>query len=120
MGGGKGGVVGAIGNFSIQYNLTSASIALAVLSKESNGPEKPDWSRYLLLSVVFFGCALGMLIMGRLGDILGRAKALAVVKGKVVPDKLEFLKLLQGKSSAKFWRRKKLRRCCAEAARRLN
>ena len=43
-----------------------------------------------------------------------------MVKGKVVPDKLEFLKVLQGKSSAKFWRRKKLRRCCAEAARRLN
>ena len=55
-----------------------------------------------------------------LSKSLGHAKALAVVKGKVVPDKLAFLKLLQGNSSAKFWRRKKLRRCCAEAARRLN
>lgn len=84
MGGGKGGIIGAIGNFSIQYNLTSASIALAVMATASGIPEKPDWSRYFLLSVVFVGCMVGMLVMGRLGDIIGRSKAMQITTGLTV------------------------------------
>lgn len=81
MGGGKGGFVGAVGNFSIQYNLASASIALAVMKKITELPEEPDWARYLLLSVVFVGCALGMVVMGRLGDTIGLSKAMQLTTG---------------------------------------
>lgn len=70
----------SIANFNIQYNFASASVAVAIVNSTSNlghalYPE-PDWSKDLELAIVFFGAMLGMLVMGRLGDTIGRTKAM--------------------------------------------
>ncbi|CAE8641871.1 unnamed protein product [Polarella glacialis] len=86
--------VPAVGNFSIQYNFTSASIAVGVISDESylGHPlvKEPGWSSDVTLTVVFVGAMVGMLSMGRLGDVIGRARALQVtlvftVLGALIP-----------------------------------
>ncbi len=67
--------VGAMGNFSIQYNLSAASIALPFLqSHPAFAP--PGWVHYVGLGTVFVGAVLGMLGMGYLGDVLGRKRAM--------------------------------------------
>ncbi len=67
--------VGAMGNFSIQYNLSAASIALPFLqSHPSFAP--PKWVHYVGLGAIFVGAVLGMLGMGYLGDTLGRKRAM--------------------------------------------
>jgi len=77
-----------MGNFSIQYNFTSASIAVQVLSSDLYLGHAlyspPVWSDQLALSCVFLGAMLGMLVMGRLGDLLGRARALRLTTALVV------------------------------------
>lgn len=78
----------ALGNFSIQYNLSCAGIAVAIMrscsdnvSSDCKGggdfPE-PTWAKYVLMGTVFAGAVVGMLTMGYLGDALGRRKALAL------------------------------------------
>eukprot|EP01062_Namystynia_karyoxenos_P058878 TRINITY_DN5032_c0_g1_i1.p1 TRINITY_DN5032_c0_g1~~TRINITY_DN5032_c0_g1_i1.p1 ORF type:complete len:547 (+),score=123.32 TRINITY_DN5032_c0_g1_i1:90-1643(+) len=93
----KSTLIGKIGNFSVQYNLGAASIALAfmtsrddeVLGSDSGSradyPE-PDWVKYTLLGTVFAGAVCGMLSLGRLGDpeLLGRNRALVVTLAFVV------------------------------------
>eukprot|EP00756_Hemistasia_phaeocysticola_P010579 Hpha_TRINITY_DN15029_c5_g5::TRINITY_DN15029_c5_g5_i1::g.125534::m.125534/K08176/PHO84; MFS transporter, PHS family, inorganic phosphate transporter len=90
-------LVGKIGNFSVQYNLGAASIALSfmqsrddhVLGSDSGSkadfPE-PGWVKYTLLGMVFAGAVVGMLFLGRLGDpeMLGRHKALVLTLSFVV------------------------------------
>lgn len=75
-------IVPALGNFSIQYNFTTASIAVNILRDDNylGYPleEEPSWSKNLTLPTVFLGAMLGMLAMGRLGDVLGRSKAMQV------------------------------------------
>jgi len=75
----------ALGNFSIQYNLSCAGIALQIMNScsDDNGPAckegdypEPDWAKYTLLGLVFAGAVAGMLTMGYLGDLLGRRRAL--------------------------------------------
>lgn len=69
-----------LGNFHIQYNLTSASISVAVLSGQSylGYPlrAEPRWAEMITLPTVFLGAMTGMLVMGRLGDVLGRSRAM--------------------------------------------
>lgn len=90
----KSNFMPAMGNFSVQYNFAAASIAVSVL----NDPqylghallEEPAWSRSLTLGIVFVGCICGMLVMGRLGDLIGRTKAMRVtlslaVCGALIP-----------------------------------
>jgi MFS family permease len=78
----------ALGNFSIQYNLSCAGIAVAIMKSCSDNvggdckgggdfPE-PTWAKYVLMGTVFAGAVVGMLTMGYLGDALGRRKALAL------------------------------------------
>jgi len=83
-------LVSSCGNFSIMYNMTSASIALSVMSSAPGTPVTPLWADYTLLSIVFVGCALGMMSMGAIGDILGRTSGMRItlsisVLGAVLP-----------------------------------
>lgn len=78
----------ALGNFSIQYNLSCAGIAVAIMRSCSDDIGKnckgggdypePTWAKYLLMGTVFAGAVVGMLTMGYLGDAMGRRKALAL------------------------------------------
>eukprot|EP00811_Abedinium_folium_P028900 NODE_4512_length_1882_cov_10.322507.p1 GENE.NODE_4512_length_1882_cov_10.322507~~NODE_4512_length_1882_cov_10.322507.p1 ORF type:complete len:488 (-),score=112.45 NODE_4512_length_1882_cov_10.322507:280-1743(-) len=72
--------VPALANFSILYNFTSASIAMRVISTDEYlgwalYPE-PAWSRNIELALVYVGTMAGMLFMGRLGDLIGVARAM--------------------------------------------
>eukprot|EP00291_Cryptomonas_curvata_P014594 CAMPEP_0172155066 /NCGR_PEP_ID=MMETSP1050-20130122/2411_1 /TAXON_ID=233186 /ORGANISM="Cryptomonas curvata, Strain CCAP979/52" /LENGTH=162 /DNA_ID=CAMNT_0012823907 /DNA_START=47 /DNA_END=531 /DNA_ORIENTATION=- len=77
----------ALGNFSIQYNLSCAGIALQIMRTCSDGDPQtceggdypqPAWVKYTLLGLVFAGAVGGMFSMGTLGDLIGRRKALAL------------------------------------------
>ncbi|CAE7340332.1 PHT1-6 [Symbiodinium sp. CCMP2592] len=83
-----------VGNFSVQYNFTSASIAVHILSDPGYLGhalrEEPKWAADLTLATVFLGAMVGMLVMGRLGDMVGRARAMQVtlaftVLGSLIP-----------------------------------
>ncbi len=76
MGGGgrKSAFISAMGNFSIQYYLSSASVALPIMS-DIEFPE-PTWVPYTLRGLVFAGAVVGMCVMGYLGDLVGRKQAL--------------------------------------------
>lgn len=82
---GKGNFIPAMANFNIQYNFTSASIAQQVMTSSlylgSPLYAQPAWSNHVILSAVFVGAALGMVSMGRLGDVLGRHRAMRVTLG---------------------------------------
>jgi PHS family inorganic phosphate transporter-like MFS transporter len=70
-----------LGNFSVQYNIQSATLAVAILvSKEQGLPlaPEPSWAEYLLKGDVFIGASIGMFVMGMLGDHLGRQRALII------------------------------------------
>eukprot|EP00929_Paragymnodinium_shiwhaense_P018390 TRINITY_DN12892_c0_g1_i3.p1 TRINITY_DN12892_c0_g1~~TRINITY_DN12892_c0_g1_i3.p1 ORF type:complete len:496 (-),score=78.13 TRINITY_DN12892_c0_g1_i3:759-2246(-) len=84
----------AMGNFSIQYNFASASIAVQVLNNNKylgHALEPtPDWAGSITLSIVFLGSMIGMAVMGRLGDVLGRLPAMNItlaltICGAVIP-----------------------------------
>eukprot|EP00913_Durusdinium_trenchii_P024799 g23275.t1 len=77
-----------------RYNFNSASAAASILSD----PQylgyplhvEPQWSKDFTPAAVFVGAMLGMLGMGRLGDTLGRTRAMQVtlsftVLGAVIP-----------------------------------
>jgi len=82
----KSNFIGAMGNFSVQYNMQCLSIALAFMKSHSDTvlpskptPEtpaadypEPDWAVKSLLAMVFTGSVVGMFTMGYIGDLLGR------------------------------------------------
>eukprot|EP01064_Diplonema_japonicum_P008570 TRINITY_DN16026_c0_g1_i1.p1 TRINITY_DN16026_c0_g1~~TRINITY_DN16026_c0_g1_i1.p1 ORF type:complete len:500 (+),score=98.48 TRINITY_DN16026_c0_g1_i1:38-1501(+) len=91
----KSTLVGKIGNFSVQYNLGAASIAVVYLtssddsvigSSESGSGDypEPQWAKLTLLGAVFAGAVIGMLIMGYLGDLIGRRRAMQTTLSFVV------------------------------------
>ena len=71
----KSGFIAAMGNFSIQYNLSSASVVLPP-SIMSDIYDEPSWSTYTLKGLVFAGAMVGMCVMGYLGDLIGRKRAM--------------------------------------------
>lgn len=80
----------ALSNFSIQWNFGSIAIALLMMSSEvCTMPQEQDcregkqasWVVTVSSSVVFVGAVIGQLVMGRLGDLIGRSKALLVTTG---------------------------------------
>lgn len=90
----KSNFLPSVANFNVQYNFTSASIAVDVLSSSSYLGHalyaEPVWSEKVTLAAVFVGAMVGMLVMGRLGDILGRIKAMRLtlalaVLGALIP-----------------------------------
>eukprot|EP00411_Alexandrium_monilatum_P026526 CAMPEP_0175333872 /NCGR_PEP_ID=MMETSP0095-20121207/2505_1 /TAXON_ID=311494 /ORGANISM="Alexandrium monilatum, Strain CCMP3105" /LENGTH=522 /DNA_ID=CAMNT_0016631181 /DNA_START=1 /DNA_END=1566 /DNA_ORIENTATION=+ len=91
---GKSNFIAVVGNFSIQYNFVSASIALQVLTSSDYLGQplypEPAWSSDVTLAAVFLGAMVGMVCMGRLGDVMGRSRALRATMtlaavGAVVP-----------------------------------
>lgn len=86
------GFVAGCGNFAIQYNYTSASIASAFMlshrdvTGEQVHPDYPEpaWAKEFLHSAVFVGSVLGMLVMGYLGDAIGIRRALIATNSLVV------------------------------------
>ena len=77
-----------------QYNLVSASLAVYLLHNDVDlgyalYPE-PRWSKKVTLAAVFVGAMVGMLSMGRLGDLLGRRAAFRItllfsMAGSLIP-----------------------------------
>ncbi len=83
------GLNAKVTNFSIQYNLASASVAIMIMTShgdrkvddeaEADFPE-PLWAKDSLLAAIFAGTFLGMLIMGYLGDLIGRSPAMIITQ----------------------------------------
>lgn len=71
----KSNFIAAMGNFSIQYNLSAASVVLSPGIMGDLFPQ-PSWAKYSLKGVVFAGTIVGMCVMGYLGDLLGRKRAM--------------------------------------------
>jgi PHS family inorganic phosphate transporter-like MFS transporter len=90
----KSNFIPMLGNFNIQYNFTAASIAVKILSSSAYLGhalrDEPSWADTITLPIVFVGAMTGMLVMGRLGDVLGRNRAMQVtlslsVAGCIIP-----------------------------------
>jgi PHS family inorganic phosphate transporter-like MFS transporter len=80
--------ISALGNFSVQYNLACLSIAIAFMtytdsSVSAYSPE-PSWGKYTILGSVFSGAAIGMVIMGYIGDLLGNRAGMLLTLSFVV------------------------------------
>ncbi|CAD7966670.1 unnamed protein product [Amoebophrya sp. A120] len=80
-----------LSNFSIQYNLGCATLAIAIMQTHSdviadseNPPDFPvltKTEKTLTLAMIFVGNVVGMLSMGYLGDLLGVPKAIVCTTG---------------------------------------
>ena len=73
----KSNFVPALSNFSIQYNLSAASIALPFMQSHPHFTP-PDWVHYVVFGATFLGAVIGMVFMGYLGDLLGLKRAMVV------------------------------------------
>jgi PHS family inorganic phosphate transporter-like MFS transporter len=80
--------VPSAGNFAIQWNFSSLSIAVAIMTASSGGYTEPSWAKYALLGTVFAGAMAGMIGMGALGDALGRRLGMATTLSLVVAGAL--------------------------------
>lgn len=69
----KSNFISSVGNFSIQYNLSCASVAIQIM--DSTDFPQPMWASYTILGLVFAGAVMGMCVMGYFGDVIGRRKA---------------------------------------------
>ena len=76
--------VPSAGNFAIQWNFSTLSIAVAIMTASSGGYSEPSWAKYALLGTVFAGAMAGMIGMGALGDALGRRLGMATTLSFVV------------------------------------
>eukprot|EP01038_Epipyxis_sp_PR26KG_P008485 gene8485-11469_t len=80
-------IITAMGNFSVQYNFQSISVALILMSEsectlsnhaDCRSGEQSGWVLGTATAMVFVGAITGQLTMGLLGDIIGRNKAMTV------------------------------------------
>ena len=79
-------IITGVGNFSIQYNFESISIALLMMSVvECTGSDQDcrqghqqPWVAGTANGVAFAGAIAGQLTMGYLGDVLGRNQAMTI------------------------------------------
>jgi MFS transporter, PHS family, inorganic phosphate transporter len=90
----KSNFIGAMGNFSVQYNMQCLSAALAIMkthADSSSGPAdypEPAWAVKSLLAMVFTGSVVGMFTMGYIGDLLGRRIGMILTLSFVVVGSL--------------------------------
>lgn len=87
--------IGAVSNLAIQYNFSSLSIAVVIMTScrdtmvtKRNGlapdfPE-PPWAENALLGSVFAGAAVGMVGVGLIGDRIGRRRGMIFTQALVV------------------------------------
>ena len=102
--------VGSAGNFSIQYNLSVLGIALAFAGSHATSTAKglapdlpqPTWAKYSLLGMVFIGTMLGMVLLGYVGDVLGRRTGMLTSLGLVVGGALASAVLSWGSPDAAY------------------
>lgn len=75
-----------IGNFSIQYNFQSLSVAMLLLdstvctSNDDNcrNGHQALWVGPVVKGIIFLGCMIGQLTMGYAGDVLGISEAMTL------------------------------------------
>lgn len=80
------GIMTAVGNFSVQYNFQSISIALLIMSQNvctANDDAcmegtQAKWVSSVATSTVFAGAIAGQLMMGYIGDVFGRSIAMLI------------------------------------------
>ena len=104
------GFVGAAGNLSIQYNLSVLGLALAFAGSHATSTAKglspdlpqPVWAKYSLLGIVFVGTMLGMVLLGFVGDVLGRRTGMLASLGLVVGGALASALLSWGAPDAAY------------------
>ena len=86
-------MVGAAGNFSIQYNIAVLSVAVAFMTAvdgkaadDDTGSAYPEpaWAKNSLLGTVFAGILTGLLTMGYVADAVGRRAGLLITNTLVV------------------------------------
>ena len=68
--------VPGIANFGVQFNFSSISVAILLMDLIYG--QVPSWGSSDMASSIFIGCIIGMIYMGRLGDSIGRDRAMAV------------------------------------------
>ena len=93
--------IGAIGNLSVQYNLSCLSIAVTFLTTPSAFGEDPAmreplWSKNALLGTAFAGAMAGMVVMGWVGDRVGRRLGMIITLAFVVVGALGSALLTRG------------------------
>ena len=71
----------ALGNFSVQYNFQCIAIVLTIAVRTSTGSPQRSWVDEQSKSSVFVGCILGQCVMGYVGDVIGRSRAMEVTLG---------------------------------------
>ena len=83
------------GNLSVAYNMTAASVAVAIMTashgvpvtKQNGGSSdipEPEWAQKALLGVAFAGAMAGMLLFGIVGDKCGRRRGMIATLSLVV------------------------------------
>ena len=65
-----------IANFGIQFNYSTISVAMLYISNIYGST--PSWASSATSSSVFAGSIIGMLVMGFLGDAIGRKRAMLI------------------------------------------
>lgn len=92
----KSNFLAAMGNFNIQFNFGCLGIAIAIMTSAQDVPTdddssgltpdfpEPVWAKYTILGLVFAGAVFGMLVMGYVGDAIGRRAGMITTLSFVV------------------------------------
>jgi len=95
-------LVASIGNLGIQFNFSCLGIAVAfmtasggtVIPSDNTDPPlvadypEPHWATFVIMGVVFAGAAVGMVLMGWIGDVVGRRAGMLLTLSLVVAGAL--------------------------------
>lgn len=100
-------LIGAVGNVSVQYNLSCLAIAVECLTTPAlpGGDAsivEPAWAKQALLGVAFAGAIVGMVVMGWIGDRIGRRRGMMATLTFVVAGALGSALLVSGAAEPFF------------------